>query len=62
VAPRRITDDPEPLSVNRPRLLDRLAAAGLITPAEWQALDQFLRDNYSLVEMDGEAFYVTRQK
>jgi len=62
LAPRRITDDPEPYAANRPRLLDRLAAAGLITPAEWQALDQFLRDNYSLVEMNGEAFYVARQK
>jgi hypothetical protein len=62
VAPRRITDDPEPYAANRPQLLDRLAAAGLISPAEWQALDQFLRDNYSLVEMDGEAFYVTNRR
>lgn len=62
LAPRRITDDPEPLSANRPRLLDRLAGAGLISPAEWQALDQFLRDNYSLVEINGEAFYVTHRR
>jgi hypothetical protein len=62
VAPRRITDDPESQSANRPRLLDRLAAAGLLTPAEWQALDQFLRDNYSLVEMNGEAFYVANRR
>ena len=61
VAPRRITDDPEPLSANRPRLFDTLVGFGLLTPAEWQALDQFLRDNYSLVEMNGEAFYVAKR-
>lgn len=61
-APRRLTDDPEPNAVNRPRLFDALASNGLLAPAERQALDQFLRENYSLVERNGEAFYVANRR
>ncbi len=59
--PRRLTDDPETNAIKRPRLFDTLAAAGLLTRAEWETLDQFVRENYSLVEVNGELFYVIKR-
>jgi len=58
-APRRITDDPDP-GRQRPRLIDSLAYAGVLSPLDFQELQRFLAENYVLREVEGELFYVRK--
>jgi hypothetical protein len=57
-APRRLTDDPEPNPESRPRLVQMMFDAGVITPAEGEALLRLFNESYELRQAYGEQFYV----